>query len=63
MERYGLTKQQVEALRAKGMPFVAVSTTTRLYEEDATLAFLAGLMRTAERQPRPRPQKEASNDA
>lgn len=60
MERYGLTERQLQTLRANGLPYIRISVTTRLYEEAATLDYLAGLLRTSE--PRPRRRKEASNE-
>lgn len=55
MERYHLTDRQLATLRARGMPFIAVSLATRLYAEDAVVEFLGRLERTAERQPRKAP--------
>ena len=52
MDLYKLSAQQVASLRARGLPYIAVNATTRLYEENATIGFLAGLSRTAERKPR-----------
>jgi hypothetical protein len=59
MERYHLTDRQLADLRARGMPYIAVSLATRLYEEAATLDWLGRLERVAERRPRIRKPKEA----
>ena len=57
-ERYGLTKRQIAALRAKGMPYLALSYKARLYEEDETVGFLVGLRRVEPRQAKKPRQKE-----